>query len=403
MESSNSGVIVNGFIRASDSFSDYGDICDSNHNRLVKAQRFGKWYILKGLKPEFAHKSIFVALLRKEFDLGVSLDHPNIVRTVGIENDPQIGDCIVLEYIDGATLKQWLTTNPSNSERKRVAMQLLDAMSYFHSKGIIHRDLKPENILITRNGSNVKIIDFGLSDSDQYAILKQPAGSRKYSAPEQLLGDTVLDSRADIYSFGRILEELSIYKQVSKKATQQNPEKRYSSATEVITAIHNRRKAKQFVIILSAVVIVVAAFVALTNIKRPPAQQIETVRQQMEATNADIDTVIEQVLPPIHNSKAQQLSTDKKLSATMLIKAEQLIDSLYLPIIRKCQAVESIDVKNFAALQDSISNARTRIINSLQAEMTEELKNDFDFQLALSSILSKYDSEMITAMGKLSH
>lgn len=87
MNNSNSGIISTEFINVSDSFSDYIDISHGNHNRLVKAKRFGKWYMLKGLNAEYVDKAVFVELLRKEFDLGISLDHPNIIRTVGKERD----------------------------------------------------------------------------------------------------------------------------------------------------------------------------------------------------------------------------------------------------------------------------------------------------------------------------
>jgi serine/threonine protein kinase len=71
-----------------------------------------------------------------------------------------------MEYVDGTTLAEWLTTNPSKMARQRVMMQLLDALEYIHSLQLVHHDLKSSNILITRNGQNVKLIDFGLSNTD---------------------------------------------------------------------------------------------------------------------------------------------------------------------------------------------------------------------------------------------
>ena len=82
--------------------------------------------------------------------------------------------------------------------QKKIAEELMDAVGYLHSKGIVHRDLKPENILITRNGEHLKLIDFGLADSDSYAILKQPAGTSGYMSPEQKV-TAVADVRNDIY------------------------------------------------------------------------------------------------------------------------------------------------------------------------------------------------------------
>jgi serine/threonine protein kinase len=85
----------------------------------------------------------------------------------------------------------------------------LDAVEYIHRKGIVHRDLKPENIIITRNGEHVKLIDFGLADADQYAVLKQPAGTPKYMSPEQK-ERAEADERNDIYSLGVIMEQMDL-------------------------------------------------------------------------------------------------------------------------------------------------------------------------------------------------
>lgn len=73
--------------------------------------------------------------------------------------------------------KAHVLTSGFRPARRRAVGQILDAIAYFHLQGVVHRDLKPSNILITDNGADVKIIDFGLSDADRYAILKQPAGT----------------------------------------------------------------------------------------------------------------------------------------------------------------------------------------------------------------------------------
>jgi len=205
-DSSSSGEITSSFENISDVFTAYTEIPSEGFNRLFKAQRYGKWFILKGLKPEHQHKEVYVSLLTKEFELGVRMDHPNIVHTFSKENDPVAGPCIVMEYVDGLTLKEYLTQNPSCLARKRIMRELIEAMAYYHSLQIIHRDLKPDNILITRNGHNVKIIDFGLADSDWHGVLKQPAGSENYAAPEQKKGDTPIDCRADITRSERLCD-----------------------------------------------------------------------------------------------------------------------------------------------------------------------------------------------------
>src|SRR5574344_1723545 len=171
--------------------STYSDItplyeCGGRICRLFKAMRFGKWCVLKCLKPEYANNPEFTSLLQKEFDIGYRFSHPNIVQMINFEVVENLGVCIVMEYIDGRTLKEWL------HERKRSKKEIIDilrsigsTLDYIHQIQVVHRDIKPANIMITNNGDHIKIIDFGLADADNYAILKQPAGTMRYVAPEQ--------------------------------------------------------------------------------------------------------------------------------------------------------------------------------------------------------------------------
>ncbi len=117
--------------------------------------------------------------MAKEFEIGIALDHPNIRRTIGLENVEGLGKRIILEYIDGLPLSTLLADNSISAEKAvSVALQLADALRYLHSKQICHRDLKPDNILVPHQGDNVKVIDFNLSDRDDFLVLKNPAGSK---------------------------------------------------------------------------------------------------------------------------------------------------------------------------------------------------------------------------------
>jgi serine/threonine protein kinase len=133
---------------------------------LYHAKRYGKYFVLKGLSADGHSLTDHLLLQEKEFAFGISLSHPHIAETYSLEEVEGCGRCIVMEYVDGTTLAEWLTTNPSKAARQRVMMQLLDALEYIHSLQLVHHDLKSSNILITRNGLNVKLIDFGLSDTD---------------------------------------------------------------------------------------------------------------------------------------------------------------------------------------------------------------------------------------------
>lgn len=183
--------------------------------RVYRGKRYGRWFILKTFQHELESIEIH-QLLAYEFALGVQLDHPNIAHTLTLETIPEIGDCIVIEFIDGCTLTDFMATHPDKNTRTRVAKQLLAALSYLHSKQMIHGDLKPSNILITHNGHNLKLIDFGLSSSDDAACRKQ-------------------DCCKDIMAYGQLLTFLRTpYSYIGTRCARGY----YTSCNQVERAIH---------------------------------------------------------------------------------------------------------------------------------------------------------------------
>lgn len=206
--------------------------------RLLRARRMGKWHVLKCLKPRYADSPDARALLQKEFEIGYRLSHPHIAAVVGFEQVEGLGRCIVMEYVDGRTLRHAIRHEPwSRQLTLGVMRQLGQALDYIHQQQVIHRDVKPENILLTRNGDSVKLIDFGLSDADSYAILKQPAGTLRYAAPEQLVPGRPVDGRADIYALGAVLSEMPCLnrrlRRIARKCMAPQPSGRYSLAAEI--------------------------------------------------------------------------------------------------------------------------------------------------------------------------
>lgn len=177
---------------------------------LYSATRYGKRFILKGLKEQYRYDPIYTMALVKEFEIGIQLDHPNIRRTLGLETIEGVGKVIVLEYVDGCSLDTLLASGKLTAATARhIVEQTAQALAYIHSKQVFHRDLKPSNILVSHHGNVVKVIDFNLSDSDEFIILKNPAGSQKYMAPEQLNPDARPSAVADIYSLGVVMNELA--------------------------------------------------------------------------------------------------------------------------------------------------------------------------------------------------
>lgn len=157
------------YIVPADFSSEWQDISIAHtrtHTVIYTATRYGRRFLLKALSPDVASLTDYQMQQEQEFQIGIQLVHPNIAATYSIEEIKGVGRCIVQEWIDGVTLGEWLQTNPSRQARERVFAQTLDAVEYLHSLQLVHHDLKADNILITRHGSNVKLIDFGLSAVD---------------------------------------------------------------------------------------------------------------------------------------------------------------------------------------------------------------------------------------------
>ena len=165
---------------------------------------------IKILKDEFSGNSEFLRRFRNESKAIAVLSHPNIVKVY----DVSFGDrmqYIVMEYIDGITLKEYLSRQRGIAwnEALHFTAQILCALQHAHNKGIVHRDIKPQNIMLLPDGT-IKVTDFGIarfSRSETRTMTDKAIGSVHYIAPEQARGD-LTDEKADIYSVGVMLYEM---------------------------------------------------------------------------------------------------------------------------------------------------------------------------------------------------
>lgn len=198
-----------------------------------RVKLYGKLHFLKRLKPELRSHPQYVAALHKEFETGYSLEHPHLVHYAA-----KAADGILMDYIDGETLHQFVEHHPDYFHHRKHAdrflHQLLSVVGYLHEHQIVHLDLKPDNILITRVGNDVKLIDLGFCYTDSYTDTM--GRTDKYAAPEQKDGSLQVDARTDIYAIGRILQTLpcaNFYKRITRRCTAQEPGKRFQSVDDI--------------------------------------------------------------------------------------------------------------------------------------------------------------------------
>jgi serine/threonine protein kinase len=165
---------------------------------------------IKVLQSQFANDEEFVKRFRREAQAAASLCHSNIVNIYDVGREDEI-DYIVMEYVDGQTLKEHINNNGNLSSESAVsiALQICDALEHAHKNHIVHRDIKPHNILITKEGK-VKVTDFGIARAVTSSTLTQTGsviGSVHYFSPEQARGG-VTGVKSDIYSLGVVLYEM---------------------------------------------------------------------------------------------------------------------------------------------------------------------------------------------------
>lgn len=216
-DTSFSDFIEGDFTVPSSGYTGFEKIVDGAICTLWRTCKDGQRYVVKSLQAKYRDQTQYVARLRKEYDILSMFDSPYIVKAVDYCLIPPYGMCLVMEWVDGVTLKRWLygpcspdfPRLPNMVERRRVALEIVKAVEYIHSLQVVHRDLKPSNIMVTRTGRQVKLIDFGIADTDSFTIFKQPGGTKGYISPEQRK-ISVTDERNDVYSLGIILKEMRL-------------------------------------------------------------------------------------------------------------------------------------------------------------------------------------------------
>lgn len=339
-------------------------------NELYRVQKNGRFFVYKALKPEFRGNLMYEDLLTKDFNIGFSLSHPGLCQYYGKIQHPQIGSCIIMEWIDGCTLEELMAEGRiDRTLARKIICEICDALGYMHRKQIIHRDLKPENILITHNGQNVKVIDFGLSDADSFAVFKAPAGTRAYASPELIAGEAI-DVRSDIWSLGVIIDELHpYYKKVAQKCLIWNREARHASAEMVkkdVLREGSRRFWSRAAWAAFAVCIITGAIIWRgSDLAQPDVIPITTATKTAQTDSlATIEqTVKKEAISECKDSTVHKASASDKTKLKSNEKATGPAPTSAIPVVPKQPAPtpseESIDAES---LEDLFNQAAQQIL-----------------------------------------
>ena len=246
----------------------------------AKCHRLNRFVAVKILKDDLAQDEEFRRRFHDESQAVAMLSHPNIVAVYDVSRSSEL-DYIVMELIDGITLKQYMQKKGGKlswKEALHFTSEIMKALSHAHGRGIIHRDIKPHNIMVLRDGS-VKVADFGIArlmSSAQSTMTQEALGSVHYISPEQARGSHI-DARSDIYSAGVVLYEMltgrlpyegdspvavaiqhinsiplspreldpsipEALEEITMKAMASSPDKRYASADAMLADLEEFRK-----------------------------------------------------------------------------------------------------------------------------------------------------------------
>ena len=370
------------------------------NSRIFTANNHGKKVIVKALKAECADDAACKASLRQEYETTSMLDNKYIRKAIDFTNIEGLGDCIIFEYVDGKSLAEHVRVGTlSEKQVKSILTEVCDGLNFLHRNGLVHCNLNPENVMVSANDGHVKLIDIGVPETKQDADRELLIKEREFVAPEIIKGED-FDSRADIYSIGKIMEfigERNISKQFHAAAThctQFSKEQRFDTISDVRSAIS---KGHSFVKII--ILVVVAAIVAALAIIYVPKIRANVEKERAERRVVEFNRELEKIqgeLPGLCEKYALQ-SINEPIAVDWSEDSLRLVEGL-MPYL-------AIDEYKAKALQ-VMERQRVGIERSREADFEQLLLSEFkstNDSLAVkmrSALVDPTDDQLLIEAGK---
>ena len=230
---------------------------EEEYYNVYTARKFGKWVMLKTLKPEYKELPEYQEMLDKEFDVRYNLAHPHIVMINDLEDVPGLGRCIITDDVYGDSLRKLIDENKVTPEIiEKLRRQLVEAIEYIQANHIVHHPIRPETIIFTENIGNLKLIDVGFDQKNHL----EPA-----------------DAADDIAAFGRVLSEALDHcperfpqlRKVAERCTRTNPHDRYRDVQALNMALSERSSSRLYIIIIIFLSVMILLLAWLNSSSRP--------------------------------------------------------------------------------------------------------------------------------------
>lgn len=238
---------------------------DEEFYDVYTAKKFGKWLMLKTLKPQYRGIEKYEAMIEKEFDVRYNLAHPHIVMINDFEEVPGIGRCIITDDVYGDSLRKLIDekrVTPKHIEQLRH--HLVSAMDYIQSNHIVHHPIRPERIIFTENIGNLKLIDVGFDQKEHL----EPT-----------------DAAEDIYNYGLVLKEVldsvdgeypNLHK-IADRCTDPNPSRRYRDVQDLHLALERRSGNRLYLMIIIFLVLMILFLAGIIILEPQKISQISSI------------------------------------------------------------------------------------------------------------------------------